>query len=129
MVYQHRSDCLLLLWRDIAQHQALLDVLLETPFGSSGRLTNTYLCAKCRLQVYQVIHEGVVKAAKKTNLTRLGVGKKDIDRVFERFVKELYILSQMHSDRCVCVRLFNFYTSTANWLTNEKEPLKGLVAG
>ncbi|CAB1102808.1 unnamed protein product [Ectocarpus sp. CCAP 1310/34] len=52
-------------------------------------------------EVYQVIHEGVVKAAKKTNLARLGVGKKDIDRVFERFVKELYILSQMHSDRVV----------------------------
>ncbi|CAN0363125.1 unnamed protein product, partial [Ectocarpus sp. 12 AP-2014] len=52
-------------------------------------------------EVYQVVHEGVVKAAKKTNLARLGVGKKDIDRVFERFVKELYILSQMHSDRCV----------------------------
>ncbi|CAM9513683.1 unnamed protein product [Ectocarpus fasciculatus] len=52
-------------------------------------------------EVYQVIHEGVVKAAKKTNLARLGVGKKDVDRVFERFVRELYILSQMHSDRVV----------------------------
>lgn len=52
-------------------------------------------------EVYQVIHEGVVKAAKKTNLARLGVGGKDVNRVFERFVKELYIMSQMHSDRCV----------------------------
>ena len=50
-------------------------------------------------QVYQIIHEGVVKAAKKTNLARLGVGGKDVNRVFGRFVKELYILSQMHSDR------------------------------
>lgn len=46
-----------------------------------------------------MIHEGVVKAAKKTNLGRLGVLEKDVDRVFGRFVKELYILSQMHSDR------------------------------
>lgn len=50
-------------------------------------------------QVYQVVHEGVIKVAKKTNLTRLGVGGKHVDRVFGRFVKELYILSQMHSDR------------------------------
>lgn len=53
-----------------------------------------------RGQVYQVVHEGVVKAAKKTNLARLGVGRHGVDRVFKRFVKELYILSQMHSERC-----------------------------
>ena len=51
-------------------------------------------------QVYQVIHEGGIKAAKRTNLARLGLGSKEIHRVFGRFVKELYILSQMHSDRC-----------------------------
>ncbi|CAN0440080.1 unnamed protein product [Pylaiella littoralis] len=55
-------------------------------------------------EVYQVIHEGVVKAAKKTNLARLGVGgKDDVNRVFKRFVKELYIMSQMQSDRVVSV--------------------------
>ncbi|CAM9266255.1 unnamed protein product, partial [Sphacelaria rigidula] len=54
-------------------------------------------------QVYQVVHEGVVKAAKVTNLRRLGLGDKDVDRVFGRFVKELYILSQMHSERVVSV--------------------------
>ncbi|CAM9187175.1 unnamed protein product [Pylaiella littoralis] len=55
-------------------------------------------------EVYQVIHGGVVKAAKKTNLARLGVGgQNDVNRVFKRFVKELYILSQMHSDRVVSV--------------------------
>lgn len=56
------------------------------------------------VQVYQVIHEGVIKAAKKTNLARLGVGGKDVNRVFGRFVKELYILSQMHSDRYMPLR-------------------------
>lgn len=49
--------------------------------------------------MYQVVHEGVVKVAKKTNLARLGVGRHGVDRVFKRFVKELYILSQMHSER------------------------------
>lgn len=66
------------------------------------------LCCACMCvfvvaQVYQVIHEGVIKAAKRTNLARLGVGSKDVNRVFGRFVKELYILSQMHSERCVVV--------------------------
>lgn len=46
-----------------------------------------------------MVHEGVVKVAKKTNLARLGVGRHGVDRVFKRFVKELYILSQMHSER------------------------------
>ncbi|CAN0434518.1 unnamed protein product [Pylaiella littoralis] len=55
-------------------------------------------------EVYQVIHEGVIKAAKKTNLARLGVGgKNDVNQVFKRFFRELYILSQMHSDRVVSV--------------------------
>lgn len=35
------------------------------------------------------------------NLARLGLGTTDVDRVFGRFVKELYILSQMHSERWV----------------------------
>lgn len=62
--------------------------------------TRAHLPSVIVVQVYQVIHEGVIKAAKKTNLARLGVGGKDVNRVFGRFVKELYILSQMHSDRC-----------------------------
>lgn len=50
-------------------------------------------------QVYQVIHEGVIKAAKKTSLRRLALRAEGTDRVFGRFVKELYILSRMRSDR------------------------------
>lgn len=56
-------------------------------------------------QVYQVIHEGVVKAAKKTSLRRLALRPEGIDRVFGRFVKELYILSRMRSDRWVLLHL------------------------
>eukprot|EP00903_Cladosiphon_okamuranus_P015667 g14469.t1 len=65
--------------------------------------SNVPFASGAHSEVYQVIHEGVIKAAKKTNLARLGVGGKDVDRVFGRFVKELYILSQMHSDRVVSV--------------------------
>lgn len=62
--------------------------------------------------MYQVIHEGVIKAAKKTNLARLGVGGKDVNRVFGRFVKELYILSQMHSDRYASARGFEIVSAS-----------------
>ncbi|CAM9886582.1 unnamed protein product [Ascophyllum nodosum] len=54
-------------------------------------------------EVYQVVHEGVVKVAKKTNLRRLGLRPEDTNRVFGRFVKELYILSRLRSERVVSV--------------------------
>lgn len=38
---------------------------------------------------------------KVVNLTRLGLSMNDVDKVFGRFVKELYILSQMKSQRWV----------------------------
>lgn len=67
--------------------------------------------------MYQVIHEGVIKAAKKTNLARLGVGGKDVNRVFGRFVKELYILSQMHSDRYASARGFEIVSASLPQVT------------
>lgn len=69
-------------------------------------------------QVYRVVHEGVVKAAKVTNLQRLGLGEKDLDRVFGRFVKELYILSQMHSERCDSISWHIFLFFLAFWQDN-----------
>lgn len=49
-----------------------------------------------------MIHKGTIKVAKKTNLSRFGLRAEDTDRVFGQFVKELYILSRMRSERSVC---------------------------
>ncbi|CAM9487507.1 unnamed protein product, partial [Hapterophycus canaliculatus] len=76
---------------------------LQISKKSVSYITDIPFASGAHSEVYQVMHDGVVKAAKKTNLARLGVGGKAVNRVFERFVKELYIMSKMHSDRVVSV--------------------------